>query len=61
LAALDLSGVDVAGLRQFSNRLYRDADAWARRGGFSQRGRLDKRDAGLILKHELAKLKDGAR
>lgn len=42
LAALDLEGVDVAGLRYFSNTLHRDADAWLRRGGFADRGRIDK-------------------
>lgn len=45
LAALDLSGLDVTELSRFSNRLHREADAWMRRGGFGERGRISKLDA----------------
>lgn len=52
LAALDLSGLNVTELSRFSNRLHRDADAWMRRGGFAERGRITRRDADLIWRSE---------
>lgn len=54
LAALDLSGVDVADLRGFSNSLHRAADAWLRSGGFGERGRISKLDAELMWRKALA-------
>jgi hypothetical protein len=55
LAALDLSGCDVADLTRFGNRLHRDADAWLRRGGgFGERGWITKLDAEMMWRRELA-------
>lgn len=45
LAALSLADDELAQFRPFSNRLACDADAWARRGGFGERGRITKADA----------------
>ena len=61
LATLDLDGPGVADLCGFTNRLQRDADAWMRRGGFGERGRITKSDARWLLKHELSKLEGGAK
>ncbi|MCT2559245.1 hypothetical protein N0B51_09635 [Tsuneonella sp. YG55] len=56
MAALDLSGLDVTELSRFSNRLHREADAWMRRGGFGERGRITRRDADLIWRSEFGSL-----
>lgn len=57
LAGLNLGGVNVEEVRTFGNRLQRDADAWMRRGGFSERSpRLRKWEADQALKAELRKL-----
>lgn len=54
LAALNLSGVNVEEIRSFGNRLQRDADAWMRRGGFTDRSpRLRKQDAEHALRAAL--------
>lgn len=60
LAALDLSGVNLPDLREFSNRLLRESDAWERRGGGAERGRISKGDANRLLRLQLAKLAGGA-
>lgn len=49
LAALSLAEPDLAEIRQFSNRLAREADAWMRRGGFSERSRIRKADANRMF------------
>ena len=61
LAALNLVGEPVADLRRFSNRLQLEADAWLRRGGGAERGRISKGDANRLLWLQLAKLAGGAR
>lgn len=54
LAALGIEGEAVADLAGFSNRLYREADAWKRRGGLAQERRLSKRDADIIWRRQFA-------
>ena len=49
LAALSLVDADLADFRRFSNRLALDADAWMRRGGSTERGRIGKREANRLL------------
>lgn len=57
LAGLNLSGVNVEEVRTFGNRLQREADAWMRQGGFTERSpRLRKWEAEHALKAELRKL-----
>lgn len=57
LAGLNLGSANLEELRTFGNRLQREADAWMRRGGFSDRTpRLRKRDAERALRAALRDL-----
>jgi hypothetical protein len=57
LAGLDLEGLDLDGVRPWSNRLVADARRWLAAGGFSsEHRRLTKADARRALKLELTKL-----
>jgi membrane-bound lytic murein transglycosylase MltF len=57
LAGLNLGETNVEDLRSLCNRLQRDADAWMRRGGFSDRApRLRKQDADRALRAALRNL-----
>lgn len=57
LAGINLGGVNVEELRTFGNRLQREADAWMRRGGFSDRTpSLRKQDADRALRAALRDL-----
>lgn len=57
LAGLNLGGANVEELRTFGNRLQREADAWMRRGGFTERSpRLRKQDAERALRAALRDL-----
>lgn len=57
LAALTFNPSNIDDVRRFGNQLYRDAEAWMRRGGFKERPqRLRKWEADKALKAELQKL-----
>lgn len=57
LAGINLGGVNLEELRTFGNRLQREADAWMRRGGFSERSpRLRKWEAESALKAAIREL-----
>jgi hypothetical protein len=57
LAGLNLVDVNVEELRTFGNRIQREADAWMRRGGFTERTpRLRKQDADHALRAALREM-----
>lgn len=61
LAGLNLGGANIEELRTFGNRLQREADAWMRRGGFSERTpRLRKQDAERALRSALRNLDEAS-
>ena len=59
--AINFRGFDVAETTAWGNSLQAHAQRWMQRGGFAQRGRISKRDAGWLLKHELSKFEGGAK
>lgn len=58
LAGLNLGSSDIEELRTFGNQLQREADAWMRRGGFTERSpRLRKQEAERALMMALRDLR----
>ena len=49
LASLALDDFDIADTRRFGNDLQAHADAWLRRKGPSEQGRISKQDANRLL------------
>ena len=59
VAAINFSDFNIGETTRWGNRLQADARKWMQRGGFGERGRISKRDAGRILAQQLAELSAG--
>lgn len=59
LAGLGIDRGIIANTLPWGNQLEAEAQRWMQRGGFSERGRITKRDADRMLKSALARFGGG--